>query len=258
MRRLLTVVPAAVLLAACGAPKVAPPTVPAAVAAPAGPTAKAAAEPLGVVPVEMGPAPARAVPVRAEAQAVRGCNANYAPCVPDDAVDVDCQDGSGNGPSYVTGRVTVVGDDVYGLDADHDGIGCEAATGSAAQPAPPAAGPAAQEAAQHEPAPAPQRPVRQHPAPQQAAQPAPRQPGPHEPAPQEPDTQPSAPAPEPPTPGPTGGCNANYTPCVPNDPVDVDCEGGSGNGPSYVTGPVTVVGDDVYGLDSDDDGLGCE
>jgi hypothetical protein len=249
MRRLLTVVPAAVLLAACGAPKVAPPTVPAAVAAPAGPTAKAAAEPLGVVPVEMGPAPARAVPVRAEAQAVRGCNANYTPCVPDDAVDVDCQGGSGNGPSYVTGPVTVVGDDVYGLDADHDGIGCEAGTGSAARPAPPAAaGPAVQEAAQQQPAPASQG---------DPQQPAPRQPGPHEPAPQEPDTEPSAPAPAPPTPGPTGGCNANYTPCVPNNPVDVDCEGGAGNGPSYVTGPVTVVGDDVYGLDSDDDGLGC-
>jgi resuscitation-promoting factor RpfB len=45
---------------------------------------------------------------------------------------------------------------------------------------------------------------------------------------------------------------------VPNDPVDVDCQGGSGNGPSYVTGPVTVVGDDVYGLDADHDGIGCD
>jgi len=207
MRRLLTVVPAAVFLAACGAPKVAPPTVPAAVAAPAGPTAKAAAEPLGVVPVEMGPA--RAVPARAEAPTVGGCNANYTPCVPDDAVDVDCQGGSGNGPSYVTGPVTVVGDDVYGLDADHDGNGCEAGTGSAARPAPPAAaGPVVQEAAQHQPALASQG---------DPQQPAPRQPGPHEPAPQEPDTEPSAPAPEPPAPGPTGDCNANYTPCVPDD-----------------------------------------
>lgn len=54
------------------------------------------------------------------------------------------------------------------------------------------------------------------------------------------------------------GCNGNYEPCVPNDPDDVDCEGGSGNGPSYVAGPVRVTGDDVYGLDSDDDGVGCE
>ncbi|HET8643302.1 MAG TPA: hypothetical protein VFM37_15295 [Pseudonocardiaceae bacterium] len=39
---------------------------------------------------------------------------------------------------------------------------------------------------------------------------------------------------------------------------DVDCAGGSGNGPSYVAGPVTVVGTDIYGLDHDNDGIGCE
>jgi hypothetical protein len=39
---------------------------------------------------------------------------------------------------------------------------------------------------------------------------------------------------------------------------DVDCAGGSGNGPAYVSGPVRVIGDDVYGLDSDKDGIGCE
>jgi len=38
--------------------------------------------------------------------------------------DVDCIGGSGNGPEYV-GTVSVIGPDVYGLDADHDGIGCE-------------------------------------------------------------------------------------------------------------------------------------
>ena len=54
------------------------------------------------------------------------------------------------------------------------------------------------------------------------------------------------------------GCNRNYTPCVPDDPVDVDCAGGSGNGPSYVTGPVRVIGADVYGLDADGNGIGCE
>ena len=55
-----------------------------------------------------------------------------------------------------------------------------------------------------------------------------------------------------------GGCNPNYTPCVPNDPVDVDCAGGGGNGPSYVTGPVRVIGSDPYRLDSDGDGVACE
>jgi hypothetical protein len=39
---------------------------------------------------------------------------------------------------------------------------------------------------------------------------------------------------------------------------DVDCAGGSGNGPAYVQGPVRVVGTDVYKLDADGDGIGCE
>ncbi|MEV0284114.1 MULTISPECIES: G5 domain-containing protein [unclassified Kribbella] len=54
------------------------------------------------------------------------------------------------------------------------------------------------------------------------------------------------------------GCDPNYSGgCVPIA-SDVDCSGGSGNGPEYVRGPVTVVGDDVYDLDRDSDGLGCE
>ena len=40
--------------------------------------------------------------------------------------------------------------------------------------------------------------------------------------------------------------------------LDVDCAGGGGNGPAYVSGPVRVVGPDVYGLDRDKDGVGCE
>lgn len=51
-------------------------------------------------------------------------------------------------------------------------------------------------------------------------------------------------------------CNPNYSGCVPNA-YDVDCAGGSGNGPAY-TGTVTVIGTDVYGLDYDGDGVGCE
>lgn len=38
---------------------------------------------------------------------------------------------------------------------------------------------------------------------------------------------------------------------------DVDCEGGSGNGPRYV-GAVEVSGADPYDLDRDGDGIGCE
>jgi hypothetical protein len=53
-------------------------------------------------------------------------------------------------------------------------------------------------------------------------------------------------------------CDPNYSgACVPIA-SDVDCAGGSGNGPAYVRGPVTVVGSDIYDLDSDGDGIGCE
>ena len=53
------------------------------------------------------------------------CDPNYSgACVPI-ASDVDCAGGSGNGPAYVQGTVQVVGTDIYGLDRDRDGIGCE-------------------------------------------------------------------------------------------------------------------------------------
>jgi hypothetical protein len=56
----------------------------------------------------------------------------------------------------------------------------------------------------------------------------------------------------------TRQCDPNYSgACVPIA-EDVDCAGGSGNGPAYVQGPVTVVGRDIYGLDNDNDGVGCE
>jgi hypothetical protein len=54
------------------------------------------------------------------------------------------------------------------------------------------------------------------------------------------------------------GCDPNYSgACVPIA-SDVDCAGGSGNGPAYVRGPVTVVGSDIYDLDRDGDGVGCD
>jgi hypothetical protein len=56
----------------------------------------------------------------------------------------------------------------------------------------------------------------------------------------------------------SSGCDPNYSgACVPIA-SDVDCSGGSGNGPEYVRGPVTVIGQDIYGLDNDNDGIGCE
>jgi hypothetical protein len=52
-------------------------------------------------------------------------------------------------------------------------------------------------------------------------------------------------------------CTPGYRPCIPPGP-DVDCAGGSGNGPRYVVGPVYVTGSDPYDLDRDGDGVGCE
>jgi hypothetical protein len=51
-------------------------------------------------------------------------------------------------------------------------------------------------------------------------------------------------------------CHPSYEPCVPNA-SDVDCLGGSADGPAY-TGRVTVVGPDDFNLDPDGDGIGCE
>jgi resuscitation-promoting factor RpfB len=58
-------------------------------------------------------------------------------------------------------------------------------------------------------------------------------------------------------PKPASRCDPNYSGCVPIA-SDVDCAGGSGNGPAYVTGPVRVIGSDIYDLDRDGDGIGCD
>jgi resuscitation-promoting factor RpfB len=56
----------------------------------------------------------------------------------------------------------------------------------------------------------------------------------------------------------TGGdCAPGYDPCVPVA-SDVDCAGGSGNGPAYVDGPIRVTGSDPYDLDRDGDGTACD
>ena len=59
-------------------------------------------------------------------------------------------------------------------------------------------------------------------------------------------------------PPPTDKCDPNYSGCVPIA-SDVDCAGGSGDGPAYVSGPVYVIGSDIYDLDGyDGNGVGCE
>jgi hypothetical protein len=63
--------------------------------------------------------------------------------------------------------------------------------------------------------------------------------------------------------GSGGGCTPGYSPCIPLGP-DVDCAGGSGNGPRYEgqggvpNGPFKVTGSDPYGLDGNNNGVGCE
>lgn len=69
-------------------------------------------------------------------------------------------------------------------------------------------------------------------------------------------TPPSTPVPTPtptPTPEPTpqpSNCNPNYEPCVPNSSTDLDCPD--------IGFKVHVIGTDVYKLDRDHDGYGCE
>ncbi|WP_411721166.1 G5 domain-containing protein [Mycetocola sp.] len=75
--------------------------------------------------------------------------------------------------------------------------------------------------------------------------------------------QPAPPPPPAPAPAPapapkSSGCHSSYSGvCVPIA-SDVDCAGGGGNGPAYVSGPVQVVGHDEYQLDRDGDGIACD
>ena len=71
---------------------------------------------------ESSPTPKLTVEAAEKAPALN-CTPGYDPCLPP-AYDYDCQGGSGNGPAY-TGRVNVTGPDIYGLDRDGDGVGCE-------------------------------------------------------------------------------------------------------------------------------------
>jgi hypothetical protein len=52
-------------------------------------------------------------------------------------------------------------------------------------------------------------------------------------------------------------CDPNYSGCLDPYSPDYDCEGGSGDGPDY-TGTVEVLGYDEFGLDSNNNGIGCE
>lgn len=68
-----------------------------------------------------------APPTTVEPSDVAGCHPSYADvCLPSDASDVDCPSGTGNGPVYApSSNFQVVGPDVFDLDRDGDGTGCE-------------------------------------------------------------------------------------------------------------------------------------
>jgi len=54
-------------------------------------------------------------------------------------------------------------------------------------------------------------------------------------------------------------CHPSYDPCI-SSGSEVDCQGGTGNGPRFTRRGQTyeVTGYDEWDLDSDGDGLGCE
>ena len=93
----------------------------------------ATATPILPTPVPPTPVPPTAVPFVAPTQPPLpptmppppACHPSYTgACLNPNASDYDCAGGSGNGPLY-TGRVNVVGPDVFDLDNTNDGVGCE-------------------------------------------------------------------------------------------------------------------------------------
>lgn len=59
--------------------------------------------------------------------------------------------------------------------------------------------------------------------------------------------------------GPPPECDQNYKgACLDPEAEDYDCAGGEGDGPEYVEGPIAVVGEDRFDLDSDGNGTACE
>jgi hypothetical protein len=93
-------------------------------AAPApAPTTTTTARRVRVTTTTAAPAPAAVAPASSGS-----CHSSYqGTCIPPDVSDADCYPGSGDGPWYVKeDNVKVVGPDVFDLDRDGDGIGCDA------------------------------------------------------------------------------------------------------------------------------------
>jgi hypothetical protein len=80
---------------------------------------------LALLALASGVTAANASDTHAAKRSPKKCHPSYkGACLDPNASDYDCIGGSGNGPKY-TGIVRVVGPDVFRLDADHDGWGCE-------------------------------------------------------------------------------------------------------------------------------------
>jgi hypothetical protein len=59
--------------------------------------------------------------------------------------------------------------------------------------------------------------------------------------------------------GSDANCHPSYEgACLDPNARDYDCEGGGGDGPQFVQGPIGVVGDDPFELDREGDGVACE
>jgi hypothetical protein len=72
------------------------------------------------------PPPPTTVPPPPSTSAPRNCDPSYPDvCLNPNAEDYDCAGGSGNGPLYVEGPISVSAPDPFGLDANGDGVGCE-------------------------------------------------------------------------------------------------------------------------------------
>ena len=55
----------------------------------------------------------------------------------------------------------------------------------------------------------------------------------------------------------SSNCDPNYGPCVPIA-SDVDCSNElDADGPAFVSGPIDLIGSDIYGLDPDEDDIAC-
>lgn len=63
----------------------------------------------------------------ADAETAVSCDANYGDCVPVSS-DADCagtEEADHDGPTFVSTPIDVVGNDIYELDPDHNGIACD-------------------------------------------------------------------------------------------------------------------------------------